>query len=219
MTLRFEANLACILCSSNELQLLTRPGDVREYLLCSACDLLFLRPELRLGKEEEKKRYEQHNNQIDDPRYQKFVMPIVEVVKSRIPAPAVGLDFGSGTGPVLAYLLRQNDYNMFEYDSFFSPDISALKRQYDFIVSCEVVEHLFNPYLEFERLASLLNSGGVLVVQTLLRQKEDDIFNWFYSKDPTHVCFFSEKTLCWIESKLNFRSLEILSSRLIVLKK
>ena len=35
-----------------------------------------------LSQEEEKERYKNHNNDVNDPRYQKFVSPIVEIESS-----------------------------------------------------------------------------------------------------------------------------------------
>jgi hypothetical protein len=51
---------------------------------------------------EEKQRYEEHNNDIHDPGYQKFVAPITESVIKDIDPNAIGRDYGSRTAPVLS---------------------------------------------------------------------------------------------------------------------
>ncbi len=47
-----------------------------------------------LSQEEEKERYKNHNNDVNDPRYQKFVSPIVEKVRDHYDTNHLGLDYG-----------------------------------------------------------------------------------------------------------------------------
>lgn len=189
--------------------------DPRVYFQCLECDLLFLSPEQRLSPEQEKQRYLLHNNDIDDPRYQNFVRPLVEIINARHPLPARGLDFGSGTGPVLSHLLRHQGYQMSEYDPFFSKDIGLLQTRYDFIVSCEVAEHFFSPLQEFEKLKTCLKPNGTLALMTQLWQGEE-VHSWYYAKDPTHVVFYSERNLSWLKNFFSFSDLQILDSRKVV---
>lgn len=208
----------CVVCETTQLQRLAHSVDSRVYFQCQHCEAIFLDPSLRLSAADEKKRYLEHNNNIEDPAYQKFVMPIVEIVKERFEAPSRGLDFGSGTGPVLSFLLKKSGYEMSEYDVFFNPDADIFSQKFDFIVSCEVAEHLFKPRQEFERLASMIRPGGLLILQTQMWQGED-IFEWYYSRDPSHIVFFNPTSFRWLQTHLGMTKLELRSSRLIVLEK
>jgi SAM-dependent methyltransferase len=166
------------------------------YFQCVRCWLVFLDPVCRLSPSAEKERYLQHNNDIEDKAYQNFVSPIVKAVKQQFKVGHhEGLDFGAGTGPVIAKLLRADGYALQLYDPFFCQQPEALQRTYDFIVCCEVIEHFYYPDREFALLKSLLKPGGFLWCMTVLYSAETDFKTWYYRKDQTHVVFLSSKDL------------------------
>lgn len=191
----------------------------RHFYLCTRCELLFVDPSEHLSPDEEKKRYETHNNDVNDPRYQDFVKPLVKAVRDYCTPSNRGLDFGAGTGPVLAKLLREANFAVELYDPFFWPDSKALQKKYDFIASSEVVEHFAQPGKEFSLLTSLLEPKGVLAIMTLLHTSATDFPSWFYLKDPTHICAYSLKTFSWIQKQFGFQTLKQQGPRVVVLKK
>jgi hypothetical protein len=191
----------------------------RTFYQCDLCDLFFADPSEHLSPDEEKKRYETHNNDVNDLKYQEFVRPLVEAVIDRCRGKEKGLDFGAGTGPVVAKLLGHAGFPVDLYDPFFWPDSEALQKKYDFIATSEVVEHFGNPAKEFALLSSLLESKGVLAIMTLLHSAETHFPSWYYLKDPTHICTYSFKTFSWIKEKFEFRTLEQLGPRVVVLGK
>ncbi len=83
------------------------------------------------------------------------------------------------------------------YDPFFAPDPAVLDGSYDFITCTETVEHFFSPADEFERLNKMLRNGGWLGVMTEMRN-DSSFENWWYTRDPTHVCFYRVETMEWI---------------------
>lgn len=168
--------------------------------------------------QEEKARYLTHNNDVNDPRYQKFVQPVIQAVIKHTQSTHRGLDYGAGTGPVITKLLREKGYSMTTYDPFFIPDNEALKTIYDFIVCCEVVEHFHYPQHEFGRFHNLLDSDGLLVIKTELITPVIDFPNWYYIKDPTHTFFYSPKGIYLLLSQHGFYNIEI-SSNLVIAKK
>ena len=89
------------------------------YFHCPKCDLRFLDPQYRLPAHEEEARYRTHNNDVTDPAYQNFVAPLYRAVSARIRSGDSGLDFGAGTGPVLAEMFERGGYPMRRYDPFF----------------------------------------------------------------------------------------------------
>lgn len=166
-------------------------------------------PHLRLNADREKARYETHNNDVNNPGYQKFVEPIVSAVLSDFSPEQRGLDFGAGPGPVISSLLQKRDYNIVQYDPFFANNPELLQEKYDYIVCCEVIEHFYHPADEFRRLHDLLTGGGKLFCMTMLYDDQIDFTKWFYKNDETHVFFYRAQTLAWIEKNLGFCVLRV----------
>jgi len=208
--------LKCLLCQSPEVSefFLT---EYHHFYNCNSCGTVYRNPATFLSPAEEKARYEQHINDVDDIRYQNFVRPIVSAVKAMYPSSAVGLDYGAGTGPVITKLLIDSHYLVKMYDPFFHPYTAVLERSYDFIVCCEVIEHFHKPVSEFKKLYNLLNPGGRLFCMTDLLN-DGDFAKWYYKDDPTHVLFYNRENLEWIKNKTGFSDLDI-DGRLITLKK
>ncbi len=176
---------------------------------CTNCFGIFKDQADRLAPKEEKLRYQLHQNNVDDLGYQKFVSPIVEAVLKQFSPSAQGLDFGAGTGPVIAKMLRDKGFSINLYDPFFYPNPKNLKQSYDFIVCCEVMEHFYHPNKEFEKLKELLLPNGKLFCMTELYDKNTDFETWYYKNDPTHVFLYTEKTLQFIAKKFNFKKCTI----------
>ncbi|MDD2478595.1 MAG: class I SAM-dependent methyltransferase [Victivallaceae bacterium] len=197
----------CTLCGSEVEKLTVFRGN--QYFSCGECHSIILNPKSYVSAIEEKKRYEEHNNDVEDKRYQKFVSPIVEKVLADYKEDHKGLDFGAGTGPVITKLLKEKGYNVAIYDPFFANYPERLKEQYDYVMSCEVIEHFHNPKKEFELLKSLLKSGGTLYIKTELYSDDIDFDSWYYKNDITHVFFYHRKTLEWIKRTYEFSNLEI----------
>lgn len=205
--------MTCPLCSSP----LITPKDIH-YHVCDTCKALVKDNKQYLTATEEKAHYECHNNDVEDVRYQNFTMPITQyVLENRLPTDK-GLDFGSGTGPVISCMLQKKNYDIVPYDPFFAPNQSALKTTYDYIVCCEVWEHFHHPKLEIDRLTALLKPNGLLLIMTLLYDHSIDFKTWYYRRDPTHIFIYTRDTIKYIAEKNGLNILE-LSDRLIVLKK
>ncbi len=179
------------------------------YYRCSCCCSILLDPKMYLSKEDEKKRYEEHNNDVEDPKYQKFVAPIVDQVKQKFVQGCTGLDFGAGTGPVIAKLLREKGFRVELYDPYFWDNSGALNLRYDFIACCEVIEHFHFPGKEFKLLRSLLKPNGSLYCMTEVYNDEIDFGQWYYKNDPTHVFFYHLSALAWIRSHFGFSALKV----------
>lgn len=166
-----------------------------------------------MSPNEEKARYETHNNDIQDPNYQNFVRPIVDWITESHSNSEQGLDFGAGTGPVVAHLLRERGYTIELYDPFFWPNQKALEATYNFIVSTEVVEHFIEPHNEFLKLAQLLKAKASLFLMTLLHDDQTDLSQWYYLRDPTHRCAYSKKTFEFIRKSFGFKTVQFRGDR------
>ncbi len=207
----------CILCSAPSRTFYKEPKSAREYLHCETCDLRFLNPSQRLSPAEEKTHYLNHENNVEDVRYQNFMKPVFETILSLADAGSSGLDYGCGTGPVLAKMLTEHGILVDLYDPFFAIDDSVLKKKYDFVACTEVAEHFHFPQKEFGFLKSLLVKDGFLALMTEMHRPDIDFSKWHYPRDPTHATFYSKHTFAWLSKAFGFSKLWTDEKKIIVM--
>ena len=150
-----------------------------------------------------------HNNDVNDVGYQQFVSPITSAVLNDYSSEHKGLDFGAGTGSVISKILTDDQLHIKAYDPFFHNDTSLLDKTYDFIVSCEVIEHFYTPDKEFQLLKSLLKPNGRLYCMTDIYHEDINFHDWYYKNDATHVFFYHKQSLNYIKEKFGFRDVAI----------
>jgi len=189
--------LRCPLCSSPDTRPLARAYG-RDFVDCATCGLAFVDPAQHPAADEERARYQLHRNDPADAGYREFLSRLLDPLLERVPPGAEGLDYGSGPGPTLSRMLTEAGRPTADYDPYFAPGEHALARTYDFVTCTETVEHFFDPAAEFERLDRLLRPGGWLGVMTTLRDDARAFADWWYVRDPTHVCFYAPRTMEWI---------------------
>lgn len=209
--------LNCILCTFPNSPPVLHDQSCK-YYGCTNCGLYFVDPDNRLPKDEEKKRYDLHENDPADSRYREFLSQIYEPMAERLSPGKHGLDYGSGPGPTLHLMFEEMGFEMDIFDPFYQPDITVLERSYDFIVTTETAEHFYHPAEEFDRLWGLLNPGGMLGVMTKQLRDPSTFDSWHYRKDDTHVSFYQVKTFEWLSKKYG-AILEIISERVILMHK
>ncbi len=196
------------------------------YMRCPECGLIQSTEADLPAPAEERERYQEHNNSLDDPRYRRYLTTFIERALSPFlqpgapaphengaggvapgSAPAV-LDYGSGPEPALVELLRERGYDATGYDPFFTAETDALTHieRYDAITAVEVVEHFHNPGKELGRIDSLLKrEGGLFAVRTgLFAGTGDEFTRWWYRNDHTHVSFWTEETVAWVSRRYNY---------------
>lgn len=190
----------CPLCKGKESSCVAADAR-REYFRCRNCRLIFTDPATFLSFDDEKRRYDLHENSREDPDYRKFLSRLFLPMNALLAPASRGLDFGSGPGPALASMFEESGHNVAIYDSFYAVHPVVFEERYDFITATEVLEHLRDPGAELDRLWSRLNDGGLLGLMTKLTVSEDSFLKWHYINDPTHVCFFSRETFHWLGSQ------------------
>ncbi|MBS4013263.1 MAG: class I SAM-dependent methyltransferase [Bacteroidetes bacterium] len=204
---------SCPLCNSSSQPIAEYQN--RQYLHCPECKGVFLNKQNHLSFENEFFRYNEHNNDVNDVRYQDFVKPIVNEILKDFKSCDKGLDFGAGPGPVISKLLTDEGYQIAQYDPFFHNNESLLKQKYNYIVCCEVIEHFYNPNKEFKLLNSLMKNGGKLYLKTTLFSNDIDFRNWHYKNDNTHVFFYQKETFDYIKNQFGFSELKIEGSLIV----
>ncbi|HZX49011.1 MAG TPA: class I SAM-dependent methyltransferase [Nitrospirota bacterium] len=175
----------------------------RTYMRCEVCNLVFVPPSQFLSAADEKRRYDLHQNSPDDLNYRRFLSRIFIPMQNCLNPGSYGLDFGSGPEPLLSVMFEEAGHSMTIFDFFYANLPSALEKQYDFITATEVVEHLYCPKKELERLWGCLKDGGKLGIMTKPAPDREAFSLWHYKNDLTHVCFFSKVTFEWLADQWN----------------
>lgn len=210
--------LTCPLCQNPATEAFTQ-DKYRAFAQCGRCSLVFAEPDSWLDPGEEKALYDLHENSLEDDGYNRFLSRIVEPLVARIGPPAQVLDFGCGPAPALAKQLQQLGFHVCLFDSFYKPDTRVLQQRFDVIVATEVIEHLHKPLAELERLWAQLNPNGWLALMTQ-RVKDAEAFKcWQYKNDPTHVCFFHERSFHWLAEHLQAAELNFEGRDMVFLQK
>lgn len=189
--------MTCPLCANPDAHDFARAHD-RRYFRCRECFLTFLHPDERLDASAERARYETHDNDPSDAGYRSFLRRLADPLMARLVPGMEGLDYGSGPGPTLSLILRENGFETTDYDPFFAPDPAPLQRTWDFVTCSETAEHFFEPGREFATLSGLLRRPGWLGVMTRVLDDDAGFPSWWYVRDPTHVSFYRAETLEWI---------------------
>ncbi|MDT8409537.1 MAG: class I SAM-dependent methyltransferase [Wenzhouxiangellaceae bacterium] len=192
--------------------------DVRKYWRCAVCLCTFVDPWQRPGQSVEKREYDQHCNDVEDPRYRRFLSRLARPLLARLGPSKSGLDYGCGPGPALAAMLTEAGHELKLWDPIYQPDRSVFERRYDFISCTEVVEHMHEPAVEFARIDTLLKPGGWLAIMTQFQTDDARFERWHYRRDPTHVIFYREQTFGWLAEKLGW-TLEVPERNVVLMQK
>lgn len=185
----------------------------RKFLHCLTCDVIFVPQEFHFTPEQEKSRYETHQNSNLTPGYREFLMKFIGPLWPHLPNPRpVGfraLDFGSGPSPALQTLLAEKELMIETFDPYFTSDTKKPVGPYDLLCSTEVVEHFRDPLSDWKKMVSLVKPGGLVAVMTQFHFAEHESFfqKWWYVKDPTHVVFYSQKSFAWLAKRFGLKIL------------
>ncbi len=183
--------------------------DTQRYCRCPQCCAIFVIQEDLPKPNEEKQRYELHDTDTEDAGYRKFVSPITSKVLQEFTPTDKGLDYGAGRSAIISCVLQEAGYSIYNYDPYFHPDTTVLQEHYDYITSCEVIEHFYNPYKDFTLLKKMLNPGGRLYLMTDIYDDKKDFGSWYYKNDPTHVFIYTKETFLYIAKAFRFQSVTI----------
>lgn len=77
------------------------------------------------------------------------------------------------------------------------------------------------PWLQLQRLWSLLTPGGVLAIMTSLVPTDvaAEFGPWHYHRDPTHVVFFHARTMRYVGQRLGAAAVHMPARNVTVLVK
>ena len=201
---------------------LLRSGKV--YHHCDYCDFTHLDPQFHLSLEEEKLRYDQHQNTSENRQYTEIFKCFIDTTVMDCFAP-MGLamtievlDYGCGPNPVLATMLQELGFITDIYDPYYAPQELAPK-SYDLVTSTEVFEHLREPLETLRHIRELLKPNAYLAIMTKFICLLDEFPSWRYKDDITHISFYSPKTFSVIAQTLELDLIKHNSQDIVVLRK
>ncbi len=208
--------MACPLCFSGATFLYDQ-DRLRSYFKCETCALVFVDRGSVISPQQEKERYEAHENSENNSDYRDYLSSIAQSIRPHLKNGDVGLDFGSGKTKILSELLMP--HVTFSYDVYFLPDDSLLKRKYDFIILSEVIEHLRDPLRIMEDLKKCLNPQGQFFIKTkFYPERREDFGNWFYKRDITHIQFFCQMSFEKLSSLLGLQEVLRVGDDLFIIR-
>lgn len=211
--------MKCKICD-NETDIFDDPQLHKSYFACSKCLCIGLNPSHYLSLEKEQGQYSHHQNSLENQGYVQMFEDFLDYFWNDLPFNQNSLDFGSGPTPVLAELLSRRNVNVDCYDKFYQPLKCFENKAYDFITSTEVFEHLDDPISTLTLLGQHLRPKGLLAIMTLFHQNDQAHFlTWWYRRDPTHIIFYTPKTLEVLAEKCGFTVIKTDGKRIAVLQK
>ncbi|QPJ64673.1 MAG: class I SAM-dependent methyltransferase [Candidatus Nitrohelix vancouverensis] len=210
----------CKLCDSS-CQLFYQ--DKRKYFKCDSCGLIFTND--APGKVEEEAHYRSQWEETQPEFWISQADVLLQIIRN-YHEPLQILDFGSGSGE-LTRELRSRDLSVTPLEPM---EQGYLKDQqypglFDVVVALEVLEHLPQPLEELLEIDRVLAPGGIFVCSTALTNAfldhasgRDQFAQWWYKDDPTHLCFFGNRTLEALAQRLDW-GLDIYGEKAFVMKK
>lgn len=168
-----------------------------------------------VSSEVAKARYDTHQNGVNNVDYIAYQKSIFDQFIGIYLKSGSTLDYGCGEGAVLQRFIE----NLFIYDLYYHNDDTIFKRTFDNIILIEVVEHFEDPIGEFKRLVERLNEGGRLIVQTQFYTNFEQIEDWWYVRDATHVSFYNIEAFKYLASQFNLTMIYTDHKSRIVLEK
>jgi len=171
---------------------------------CPACGFIRKDASLHPSLEAERARYDRHQNAAGD-GYDQVLETFLKTAVLPFSAPCEALDFGCGRSGRLLERMRQNGFSATGYDPFYAPAPTVLERRYGLVTATEVVEHFRDPETAWRQLCGLVAEGGILAMSTRLIPA--DFTGWWYRRDETHLCFYTERALVSIACRFGLRVL------------
>ena len=203
----------CKICGS-----LTKKITINKlnYDFCEKCGFLCKTADFILSSEDEYNRYLLHNNSSND-NYINYQENFFNEIKDFLGEK--NLDYGCGDNHILANILTKNNYETLFYDLYFYPNENYEKHRYNAIILEEVIEHLNKPLDVLDRLVSLLEKDGKLIIRTNLIPPNVFDGKWWYLRDTTHISFFDIKTFQYISNLFSLSIIYCNDKDLIVFEK
>ncbi len=186
--------MKCRLCKSESCSFFGNDGR-RNYYRCNSCTFVFVSSSEFISPAGEKERYRLHTNTLTDSGYVSYLNSVAgELHHIPVSRPEV-LDYGCGEHAVLTGILQKRGINTTPYDPLYTILLPASEKKFDIIILCEVIEHFRDIRKEAALIRKLVKPEGYILIRTALYREGTDFLSWWYTKDCTHINFFSLPSL------------------------
>jgi hypothetical protein len=213
--------MKCIICKRQTFSY-DHPKFDMTFHECPSCKVIFKDIKNHIGRAEEFAVYENHQNSTDNQGYVDYLTHFIEtaIVPYQHQNGLKALDYGSGPGPVLAEILKnQYGYQTDTYDPFYAPKQTFINHTYDLITCTEVIEHVKAPIDIFKIFKNHLSQNGILAIMTLFHpQDRNQFFDWFYIRDPSHIIFYTPDTIKIICKQVGLKLINHNHHRIMTIK-
>lgn len=211
--------MSCPLCDSSLINQFAFDKR-RSFLQCQDCGMVFVSRSELLSLDDEKARYDLHDNSYENEGYVKYLSGMVDEIEGlNILNPRI-LDFGCGKEAVLEKILKENNYDCFSYDPVYNIGNNwILDNNYDVIIVCEVIEHIYDISGSVELIKNLLTFDGYLILRTEILLDNINFSTWWYKEDPTHVNFFTPQAIKTLAQKIELDIIQLNGNIVLMHKK
>lgn len=180
-------------------------SDESEYFECHNCGLIFQKREQLPHYYEEKKRYLEHENNLASQDYLNYLEESTKRIFQFPISKKSLLDYGCGPVKALEKIWGDEFEYIASFDPIFHKNMDFELETFDVICCVEVIEHFYSPAESFEKIDSLLSQAGYVLFRTEFQDQMKALENWWYRKDPTHVCFYNSQSWKYLEKKFNWK--------------
>lgn len=212
----------CPLCQNSQTKLFYEEKR-RPFFLCPVCFLIFVPEAFHISADEEKKRYDFHEN---DPKgqnylaYKSWMRDFFNWV-GREQLQGQVCDYGSGPHPILEEILKEegSEHLTFSsYDVYYAAEKFPAPSSVDVILLSEVVEHFRDLRLEWEKISQSLKPHARIYIRTSLWSDKTTWSSWAYARDNTHIAFYHEKTFLYLAKLLGASLVRLEGDKVEMLK-
>ncbi|MFQ5432369.1 MAG: class I SAM-dependent methyltransferase [Nitrospinota bacterium] len=198
--------------------------DSRRFYKCPSCGLIFTNE--TAGNAASEKHYMSQWKSTDADFWKQQVDGLLSVIhKYKMPVGRL-LDFGSGAGEITKEF-QARGIEATPLDPMINGYLKDQNypQKFEVVVGVEVIEHLPDMWDELKEIKRNLSADGIMLFTTILTDGFIDSANereqfrgWWYKDDPTHVSFFSRKSVFRLAEHMGYTA-DIYGTQLFVLKR
>lgn len=223
--------MKCLICSSKSTYCFSKKYDKQpfkdmmkdigevQYYKCEKCGFTISKTHQKLNDEKfEKLNYdfhhylENHETEVNQPPYLEQVVMLKVLSENGIISIDNILDYAGGYGTLSKILKKYFDINLPVYDPYVQSDnfINYVNKEdlktYKTVLTSALFEHILTRK-SFDEINSLVDqSGGAMIIHTVVCENVPNNPNWFYIEPPVHTTFHTNKSMETLMKQWGYKS-------------
>ncbi|WP_214170140.1 class I SAM-dependent methyltransferase [Geoanaerobacter pelophilus] len=213
-----------------------------DYYKCKRCGFVLSRTHSKLDENRHIKLNGQFHHFLENlsedeffgnqPPYAEQAMMIAFLAKIGVISTDNIIDYAAGYGTLSTILAKYYNIDLPLFDPYVQSSNSnryiaeSKLKTYDTVINSAMFEHVLKRE-DLDRVNSLVNDNGVLIIHTVVCENVPCDPNWFYLRPPVHTAFHTNKSMeilmrqwgyrssvycpqskCWILRKSNIEAIE-----------